>query len=58
LTAEAGADDARIRLQRTLKAAMSVDAGAIARLASDTEQIRINIDAARLDAIKRALNLH
>ncbi len=52
LLGEEDAQGTRARLERTMKAALSVDAGAIAKLASDPEQIRINIDAARLDAIR------
>jgi tRNA nucleotidyltransferase (CCA-adding enzyme) len=58
LIGESDARETRSRLERTLKAALGVDAGAIAKLASDPEQIRINIDAARLDAIRHVLKMH
>jgi len=58
LIGEMDADQTRQRLERALKAVQSVDAGVIAKLASDPEQIRINIDAARLDAIRRVLKMH
>ena len=48
-------DGARERLRRALDAATTVDAGAIARAADDPRQIKLNVDAARLDAVKRAL---
>jgi tRNA nucleotidyltransferase (CCA-adding enzyme) len=53
--ADAHAHATRSSLERALKAALSLDAGAIAKLATDPEQIRLNINAARLDAIRRAL---
>ncbi len=52
---ESAARATRSRLERALKAALSVDTGTIAKLATDSEQIRINIDAERLDAIKCTL---
>jgi tRNA nucleotidyltransferase (CCA-adding enzyme) len=55
LIGESDTREIRLRLERTLKAALSVDAGAIAKLASDPEQIRLNIGAARVDAIKHVL---
>jgi len=58
LVGEEDSEEARARLERALQAALSVDAGAIAKLASDLEQIRINIDAARLDAMKHILNIY
>jgi tRNA nucleotidyltransferase (CCA-adding enzyme) len=47
--------DARSRLERALKAAAGIDAGAIARAAKGTAEIRGGIHAARLEAIRRAL---
>ena len=46
------------RLQRLLRAAASVDAGAIAREATDPRQIKLNVNAARLDAMRRVLKAH
>jgi len=46
---------ARARLERALKAAAGVKAGEIAQASKGTDAIRINIDAARLEAIRRAL---
>jgi tRNA nucleotidyltransferase (CCA-adding enzyme) len=57
-TNEADEDGARERLRRALDAASTIDAGAIAREASDPRQIKLNVDAARMDAVKRALNAH
>jgi len=56
LIGEADARETRSRLEHALKAALSVDAGAIAKLATDPEQIRLNIDAERLDAIRNVLS--
>jgi tRNA nucleotidyltransferase (CCA-adding enzyme) len=52
---EADGAPARVRLERALAAAMAVKAGDIARASKDTEAIRMNIDTARLEAIRRAL---
>jgi len=57
-TNEADEDGARERLRRALDAASTIDAGAIARAAEDPRQIKLNVDAARLDAVKRALHAH
>jgi len=57
-TGEGDEDGARERLRRALDAASTVDAGAIARAAEDPRQIKLNVDAARLDAVKRALHAH
>ncbi|HUO43747.1 MAG TPA: multifunctional CCA tRNA nucleotidyl transferase/2'3'-cyclic phosphodiesterase/2'nucleotidase/phosphatase, partial [Burkholderiales bacterium] len=58
LIGEEDSEETRARLERALQAALSVDAGAIAKLASDPEQIRINIDAVRLDTIRHVLGAH
>jgi tRNA nucleotidyltransferase (CCA-adding enzyme) len=47
--------EARARLERALKAAAGIDAGAIAKAAKGTSEIRGGIEAARLAAIRRAL---
>jgi tRNA nucleotidyltransferase (CCA-adding enzyme) len=52
---EPHAAEARTRLERALKAAAGVDAGAIAKAAKGTAEIRGGIEAARLDAIRKAL---
>jgi len=46
---------ARARLERALKAAAGIDAGAIARAAKGTAEIRGGIEAARLEAIRKIL---
>jgi tRNA nucleotidyltransferase (CCA-adding enzyme) len=53
---EPGTEEARTRLERALKAAAGIDAGAIAKAAKGTTEIRGGIEAARLDAIRRALH--
>ena len=55
LAGEQDAGPARARLERALRAAAAVRAGDIAKASKDTEAIRINVDAARLDAIRKAL---
>jgi tRNA nucleotidyltransferase (CCA-adding enzyme) len=45
----------RARLERALQAAAAVKAGEIAKESQPAELIRINIDAARLEAIRKAL---
>ena len=52
---EADGGPARARLERALQAATAIRAGEIARASKDTEAIRMNVDAARLEAIKEAL---
>ena len=52
---EAGA--ARARLERAWRAAETVDAGEIARAADNPAEIRSQVNAARLEAIRKALNL-
>jgi tRNA nucleotidyltransferase (CCA-adding enzyme) len=52
---EADGAPVRARLERALKAAAAVKAGDIAKASKDTEAIRMNVDAARLEAIRRAL---
>jgi tRNA nucleotidyltransferase (CCA-adding enzyme) len=47
--------EARTRLERALKAAAGIDAGAIAKAAKGTSEIRGGIEAARLEAIRRAV---
>ena len=46
---------AQPRLERARAAAAAIDAGRIARASKDTTQIRGNLDAARLEAIRHAL---
>jgi tRNA nucleotidyltransferase (CCA-adding enzyme) len=46
---------ARARLERALEAAVAVKAGEIAKESQRADLIRINIDAARLEAIRKAL---
>jgi tRNA nucleotidyltransferase (CCA-adding enzyme) len=53
--AEPDTGDARARLERALKAAAGIDAGAIAKAAKGTAEIRGGIHAARLEAIRQAL---
>jgi tRNA nucleotidyltransferase (CCA-adding enzyme) len=52
---EPDTQEPRARLERALKAAAGIDAGAIAKAAKGTSEIRGGIDAARLDAVRRAL---
>ncbi|MBI3041266.1 MAG: multifunctional CCA tRNA nucleotidyl transferase/2'3'-cyclic phosphodiesterase/2'nucleotidase/phosphatase [Betaproteobacteria bacterium] len=52
---EADAATARLRLERALAAAAAVKAGEIARVSKNTTAIRSSVDAARLEAIRRAL---
>ena len=52
---EQDTDEARMRLAAALKAAAGIDAGAIARAAKGTTEIRGGIEAARLEAIRQAL---
>ena len=52
---EADGASARARLERALQAAAAVRGGDIAKASKDAEAIRANVDAARLDAIRRAL---
>jgi tRNA nucleotidyltransferase (CCA-adding enzyme) len=53
--AEPDAGPTRARLERALRAAVAVKAGLIAKDSQRAEVIRINIDAARLEAIRKAL---
>jgi tRNA nucleotidyltransferase (CCA-adding enzyme) len=52
---ETDGDPTRARLERALKAAAAVRGGDIARVSKGADAIRINMDAARLDAIRKAL---
>jgi tRNA nucleotidyltransferase (CCA-adding enzyme) len=52
---EADGAPARARLERTLQAAAAVRGGDIARVSKGADAIRMNIDAARLEAIRNAL---
>ncbi|OGA22250.1 MAG: multifunctional CCA tRNA nucleotidyl transferase/2'3'-cyclic phosphodiesterase/2'nucleotidase/phosphatase [Betaproteobacteria bacterium RIFCSPLOWO2_02_FULL_67_26] len=52
---EPDAGPARAHLERALRAAAGVDAGEIAKAAKDPAAIRGGVDAARLDAIRKAL---
>jgi tRNA nucleotidyltransferase (CCA-adding enzyme) len=52
---EPGTEETRTRLERALKAAAGIDAGAIAKAAKGTTEIRGGINAARVEAIRRAL---
>ncbi len=52
---EPDTQEARARLERALKAAAGIDAGAIAKAAKGTSEIRGGIEAARLEAVRRAL---
>jgi tRNA nucleotidyltransferase (CCA-adding enzyme) len=52
---EADSAPARSRLERALKAAAAVRAGDIAKASKDTEAIRTNVDAARVEAIRKVL---
>lgn len=56
LTDEPGAEAARTRIERAWRAAEAVDAGAIARTADNPDEIRRRINAARLEAVRRALD--
>ena len=55
---EADAGPARARLERALQAAATVRAGDIAKASQSTDAIRMNVDSARLDAIRDALKRH
>ena len=55
LAGEPDAGPARERLERALKAAAAVNAGEIAKAAKDPAAIRGGVDAARLEAIRLAL---
>jgi tRNA nucleotidyltransferase (CCA-adding enzyme) len=55
LAGEPDAGAAQARLERARAAAAAVKAGDIARASRDTAAIRGNVDAARLEAIRRAL---
>jgi tRNA nucleotidyltransferase (CCA-adding enzyme) len=55
LADEPEAEPARSRLDRALRAAQAVNAGDIARAAGNPAEIRRRIDAARLEAVRRAL---
>ena len=55
LAGEPGADAAHSRLDRALRAAQAVKTGDIARAAGNPAEIRSRIDAARLEAVRRAL---
>lgn len=55
LADEPDATPTAARLARAQTAVVAVNAGAIAQAATDTSSIRINIDAARLDAIRQVL---
>jgi tRNA nucleotidyltransferase (CCA-adding enzyme) len=55
LAGEPGAGAAQARLERARAAAAAVNAGEIAKASKDTTAIRDNVDAARLEAIRRAL---
>ena len=48
--------EARARLERALKAAAGIDAGAIAKAAKGTAEIRGGIESARVEAIRKALD--
>ena len=56
LADEPGAEAARSRLDRALRAAQAVNAGDIARAAGNPAEIRSGIDVARLEAVRRALD--
>jgi tRNA nucleotidyltransferase (CCA-adding enzyme) len=56
LAGEPDAGPARARLERARKAAVAVKGGEIAKAGDDATAIRGNIDAARLAAIRQALN--
>ena len=56
LANEPGAEAAHSRLDCALHAAQAVKAGDIARTAGDPAEIRSRIDAARLEAVRRALD--
>ena len=55
---ESDAGPARARLERARAAAAAVKAGEIAKASENTTAIRGNVDAARLEAIHRALGDH
>jgi tRNA nucleotidyltransferase (CCA-adding enzyme) len=54
---EAEGGPARAQLERALQAAAAVRAGDIAKASKDTEAIRMNVDAARLEAIRAVLKV-
>jgi tRNA nucleotidyltransferase (CCA-adding enzyme) len=56
LAGEAGAEPARVRLMRALGAAAAVDAGAIAKASAGSDAIGERVSAARLEAVRKALN--
>jgi tRNA nucleotidyltransferase (CCA-adding enzyme) len=53
---ERGAERALQRLRRARDAALAVDAGAIAKATGKQDDIKARVSAARLDAIRAALN--
>ena len=55
MAGEPDAGAARARLERALKAAAAVNAGEIAKAAKEPSAIRGGVDAARLEAIRRAI---
>jgi tRNA nucleotidyltransferase (CCA-adding enzyme) len=57
LAGEPDAGAAQARLERARAAAAAVNAGEIAKASKNTTAIRGNVDAARLDAIRRALEI-
>ena len=56
LASEPGAEAAHSRLDRALRAAQAVNTADIARAAGNPAEIRSRIDAARLEAVRRALD--
>ena len=58
LAGEPDAGVAQARLERARAAAAAVNAGEIAKASKNTTAIRDNVDAARLEAIRRALEMH
>jgi len=57
LAGEPDAGAAQARLERARAAAAAVNAGEIAKASKNTTAIRDNVDAARLEAIRRALEM-
>jgi tRNA nucleotidyltransferase (CCA-adding enzyme) len=55
LAGEQDAGPARARLERARKAAAAVRGGEIAKVSKGADAIRMNVDAARLEAIRKAL---
>ncbi|MBX9811489.1 MAG: multifunctional CCA tRNA nucleotidyl transferase/2'3'-cyclic phosphodiesterase/2'nucleotidase/phosphatase, partial [Burkholderiales bacterium] len=55
LAAEPEAGHARARLERAWQAAAAVNAGEIAQAADNPDEIRGRVNAARLEAMRRAL---